>query len=252
MNASKLLNPLTISIAGLLLTVVAGVLIYMLLIKNTNASLDAETADYQSNVQYEDPLQKAQAVKSVKDAQTQVQQVTASWNQIQYTKNPDIDYSDVMTAWNQYIDELNFKLAPSIEQWMPSTGIKPTAPITTPAPPADPNAVVAFNPIVIPLNSGSPINVVGTFPQILHHVAAWNNFNRIVLIDKLQLAGISPWVTGSYTATVYEFPRNADKPGVSVPSSATATAAGGVAGGQTAGPQGSPSGLTPPRSTAGG
>jgi len=136
-----------------------------------------------------------------------------------------------MNAWSQYINELNFKLGPSIDQWMPSTGIKPTAPITTPAPPADPNAVVKANPIVIPLNGGSPIVVVGSFRQILHHVAAWNNFNRIVLIDKLTLVGISPWVAGAYTATVYEFPKNGTTPGTLFPTGTGATGAGGGIGG---------------------
>ena len=167
MNVSKFINPLTISIAGVLLTVVAGVLIYFLLIKSTLDDLASQTTTYEANEQYEGPQQKTQAQLQVTQAQTQVQEYNSEWDQILRTKNPDIDFSDRMKAWNEYIKEVNFDLAPSVEQWMPTTGIKPTAPITTPAPPADPNAVVAKNPIVIPLNGGTSITVIGSFPQIL-------------------------------------------------------------------------------------
>jgi hypothetical protein len=225
MNISKFVNPLTISAVGFVLTVLAGVLIYVLLIQKTLADVNMQTGIYQQNVGAESPQAKAAAEAAVTQAQVNVAAVQAQWTAIQIAKDPDIDYSDRMLAWNQYINELDFKLAPSIEQWLPSTGVKPTAPITTPAAPADPNAVVANNPIVIPLDGGSPISVVGSFPQILRHVEQWNNFNRIVLIDKLTLAGISPYLIGTYTATVYEFPRNADKIGAAVPSTAGAVAA---------------------------
>lgn len=89
---------------------------------------------------------------------------------------------------------------------------------------------------------GGTIKVEGTFPEILHHIALWNNFNRIALIDGLTLSGNSPNLVGSYNITIYEFPRNADKPGKQVPSSAgTGPGAGG--GGMRMGP---PGGGAPP------
>jgi hypothetical protein len=236
MNASKYITPLTISIAGVFATALALALVYFLLIKKTQAVLSTQTGIYNQYVQYEGPQELKSANDKVTQATVAKQLVQDKWTQIQTSRDPVIDYSNVMNAWSQYIAELNFHLAPSIEQWMPSTGIRPTQPITTPAPPADPNAVISKNPIVIPLNAGSPIQVVGTFPQILHHVAAWNNFNRIVLIDKLTLAGISPWVTGSYTATVYEFPLNGTTPGITVPSGGGGGGGGGYSGQMSSGP----------------
>jgi hypothetical protein len=243
MNLAKLINPISVTILGVVLTIVAAALIFTLLIKDTMADLSTQTATYQANEQYEGPGPKTAAQQQVTQAQLQVQNFNDQWNQILATKNPDIDYSDRMAAWNEYIDELNYHLGPSVEQWMPTTGIKPTGPITTPAAPSDPNAVVAKNPIIIPLNGGSAITVIGSFPQILRHVEAWNDFNRIVLIDKLNLTGISPFVTGTYTATVYEFPHNGNSPGAAVPSAPGVAGNGGAPGpGGMQGPGGMPPG----------
>jgi hypothetical protein len=256
MNASKFVNPLTISLAGVFATAIAVGLIYFLLIKNTVTDLTAQTATYTSNVQNEGPGPKKAADATVTAATQQVQDVATQWAQIQEKKNPVIDFSNVMLAWNQYINEVNFKLSASIEQWMPSTGIKPLTAITTPSASSDPNSAVAKNPIIIPLNSGGAISVVGTFPQILHHIAAWNNFNRIVVVDKLALEGISPWLTGTYTATVYEFPINGDKPGTAVPSTAGAGGGSATNGGPPGfvpptGPTGPPAGFVPPTGPSG-
>lgn len=67
------------------------------------------------------------------------------------------------------------------------------------------------------------IRVMGSFAAILHHVAMWNNFNRIAVITGLTLAGNSPDLTGSYDITLYEFPRDTGKP-------AAKPAAGGAPG----------------------
>jgi hypothetical protein len=242
-NMSKLVNPLTISIVGVVATVIAALLIYFLLIRSTTSDLAQQTTTYNANVGNEDPTVQKQAQDSVTKATQNVNTVKQQWTDMQDAKDPDIDYSDRMVAWNEYINELNYKLGPMIEQWIPTTGVKPTSAITTPTASSDPNDIISKNPIVIPLNAGSSISVVGSFPQVLHHIEAWNNFNRIVLIDKVALAGISPFVIGTYTATVYEFPRNADTPGPAVPSTAGAASSGGPPGG----PPGMPPGGPPPQ-----
>lgn len=88
------------------------------------------------------------------------------------------------------------------------------------------------------------LKVVGTFPAILKHIKSWNNFNRIAKITDLSLSGNSPYLTGAYNVVIYEFPRNADKPGKRMPSDA------GSAPGAAGGPAGAPTG--PPAAIAAG
>jgi hypothetical protein len=95
------------------------------------------------------------------------------------------------------------------------------------------------------------IKVQGTFSEILHHISTWNNFNRIALIDGFTLSGNSPDLVGSYDVTIYEFPRNTDKPGKQVPSEAGTGAGGGGGGGAAGMPRmmpgggGAPPGMPP-------
>jgi hypothetical protein len=230
MNASKYINPLTISITGLVAILIAASLVYFLMIKSSMEKLSEETGIYTTNEQYEGPAALAQANNQVTLANQNVSAVQTQWNRILVSRDPVIDYSNVMLAWQQLINELNYNLATSVNQWMPTTGIKPTGPVSTPAAPSDPNDAIAQDPIVIPLNDGSSITVIGSFPQIVHHIEAWNNFDRIALIDDLSLQGVSPWLSGTYTATIYEFPRNGSKPGKAVPSNATGGTGGGMPG----------------------
>jgi hypothetical protein len=226
MTKSSYFNWITVTIFFSFVTIGAVCGIYFALISPTEVDYQAQLSTYTQDSPSEGPGPIAIANKAKSDATAKVKVVQDQWNEIVATKNPDIDFSDVMLAWNQYMNEINFTLGASIDQWLPSTGVRPTAPITTPAAPANPNLVVTKNPIIIPLNGGSPITVVGSFPAIMKSIAAWNNFDRIVMVDKVSLRGVSPWITATYVAEVIEFPRNADKVGHPLNSGTGASASG--------------------------
>ena len=165
--------------------------------------------------------------------------------------------SDRFLAWRQLTRELEFTLGPLVEHWLPHSGIQPLGMIYLDAPSPDPNAVPQ-SIIAIPLRmapfqstggngggggggmpsgggggapggaGGGSMSVLGSFTDILKHVENWNKFNRIVLIDTVNVSGYSPIVTGTYNATVYILPTNGDKIGAPVPSGAAAAGPGGA------------------------
>ena len=55
------------------------------------------------------------------------------------------------------------------------------------------------------------ITVAGDFRRILYHILKWNDFNRLVLADNLQLHGNSPFMTATYSAEVIIFPQGDNK-----------------------------------------
>ena len=59
--------------------------------------------------------------------------------------------------------------------------------------------------LVVPLGT---VTVNGDFRHILTHFNDWQYFNRLVSVDGLTLVGNSPYMQGSYTATMYIFPQN--------------------------------------------
>jgi hypothetical protein len=76
--------------------------------------------------------------------------------------------------------------------------------------------------------AGGGMKVVGSFPLLLKHIKSWDNFNRIAEVTDFSLSGNSPYLTGSYDVSIYEFPRNYDKPGKAVPSGSEGGGAGGA------------------------
>jgi hypothetical protein len=70
-----------------------------------------------------------------------------------------------------------------------------------------------------------------SFERLLNHVRKWNEIpNLVVLVDGLSISGMSPNLVGSYTLTVFVYPRNGDNPGPNVPSSPQAGGAGAPGG----------------------
>ena len=77
-----------------------------------------------------------------------------------------------------------------------------------PPPPTSPNdPMIRSGVLQVPLG---PVSVSGDFHHILTHFYDWQYFNRLVLVDGLSLSGNSPYMQGSYTATLYIFPQNDD------------------------------------------
>jgi len=163
---------------------------------------------------------------------------------------PPYDVSDRFRAWKQISYELEAYLGPDIERWVPRTGVTLLSAVSVQAPPSSPNGITNV-PMVIPIGGGS-VSVGGSFRNILAHILRWNNFNRLVLIDNLQLAGTSPYMEGTYSAKVIIFPQNEDKIGAAIPEagSGTSTATFGGAGGPGGPMGGMPGGapMAPPQS----
>jgi hypothetical protein len=252
-----------VAIIGSVLTIGIPVGVFFGLIKPEMDKIAAQKATYDANSQYVGPAPLNTHKQALQAAVNQVAAAEARWDGITRTKNPDIDLSDRFLAWRQLTRELEFVLGPSVEHWLPHTGIQPLGIIYLDAPSPDPNAVppsvitVPLRMAPFPTASAGPgggggesatpasfsaapsggggggsttgsMNVLGTFPGILHHIESWNKFSRIVVIDNVSLSGYSPIITGSYNATVYIFTTNGDKEGTPVPSGAATTTQNGL------------------------
>ncbi len=208
------MTPLIVGIIGVLLTVGAGAAIWFLLISPANVQLAAQQATYDANKASEDPVTIKNAENALVAAKKQAAVITAQWTSIQRMKNPTLDFSDRYRAWGEWLSEANYDFAPRLNAFLHHTGITPLTAVGAPPTYSDPNAVPSGT-LAISLGQ---INVAGSYQQILNHIAAWNRFDRIVVVDGLGLNGYSPFMTGSYTATEYIFTTNSDKPGPPVPS----------------------------------
>ena len=207
------LNPLIVAVIGAVACLAAFGSIFYFGVVPKKTALTAAEARYNAAASDADPVKQASAKADVLKAQTEVDAAQVQWRQIESTKMPPYDVSHRFLAWQQLQRELALNLGPSLLRWIPKTGVVPLTDITLPAPPPSPNTVTAA-PLIIPIGSGTT-SVGGSFPRILNHVRQWNNFNRLVLIDGLQLHGNSPYMKGDYTAKVIIFPQNdatVDKP----------------------------------------
>lgn len=221
------------------------------------AKQDADAAQARYDAAYPDStLQQQQAATAdLVKAKHEVAQTKAKWIVIQDTIMPPFDVSNRYRAWKQLSNELSYNLGPSLQHWIDSTGVVPLTSVSLPAPPANPNLITAA-PLVIPINGssiggassslggaggypgagggagGGAITVGGSFRQILKHVQLWNSYKRLVLVDNLSLHGNSPYMTGSYGASVIIFPQNDTNVAKPIPaaSSGTATGMGGYPG----------------------
>ena len=235
------LNPLIIGGIGAALSLLAIAGIYFLLIKPTLDATAVQQGIYNQN--YPDSTEAAQrsAQKSLQAAKVQVQQTKFQWAVVSAAKMPRYDVSNRTLALNQITYELSHYLGPDLQRQLHTTGVKTGTQIVLPAPPLSPNDITAA-PVVIPLGT---ITVNGDFRHILTHFYEWQSFNRLVLVDSLALTGNSPYMTGTYTGTLYIFPQNDDKLGPIIPQAAGGTGAGAGAsapGGFRGGPPGAPPG----------
>ncbi len=202
------INPAIVAAIGVVLSLLAVFGIGFLLIKpvqdqtaTAQARLDAASPDASD-------AKNAAAKKDLKAAALEVKVTRQQWAQREAQLMPPYDVgTDRFKALRQLTYELDHYLGPDLERQMRTTGVSSTTVFKLPAPPVNPNSITNA-PIVIPLGS---VTVNGDFRRILTHFYDWQYFNRLVLVDGLALHGSSPYMQGTYNATLFIFPQNDDK-----------------------------------------
>jgi hypothetical protein len=223
--------PIIVAVVGAIACLLAIILPYFLLIQPTQGRIDAANARFQAAFNDSTPTAHAAAQKSLDDANASAADIRSQWHVKEKTLMPPFDVSHRDTAWKQLAHELSENLGPSLERWMSHAGVVQLSSIAIQAPPNSPNGITG-SPIPVPVNSSGTMTVGGDFRSLLAHVLKWNDFNRLVLIDQLKLAGNSPNMQATYSATVFIFPQNGDKLGATIAKSGVGGAtAGGFGGG---------------------
>ena len=226
------INPLIVAVVGIVLSLLVIAGIGFLMIKPTLEATAVQQGIYDQNFPDSTPGAQKLAQKGLTDAKVAVQQIKFQWAVESAAKMPRYDVSNRTLALRQITYELDHYLGPDLQHQLRTTGVKSDTQVVLPAPPLSPNDITAA-PIVVPLGT---ITVNGDFRHILTHFYEWQSFNRLVLVDNLALTGSSPYMQGTYTATLYIFPQNDTSLGPIIPG------AGGGTGG-TASPGGYPGGF---------
>ena len=230
------LSPLVVAIVGVVLSLLAIGLILFLLIKPTQESIATQQARLDANAPGDSPesrqagldAKKKKGLKDVRDAKLQVQMTKMQWAQVEAALMPPLDVSDRNKAFRQLTFELTHYLGPDLQRHLALTkGVTSPTRFALPAPPTSPNdAMIRSGVLEIPLGT---VNVNGDFRHILAQFSNWQYFNRLVMVDGLSLDGNSPYMQGSYTATLYIFPQNDDR--LAAPIAKAGVAGTGAAGG---------------------
>jgi len=230
------MSPILVAVIGIVLSLMAVAGIAFGLIKPTQDKIAAAQARY--DAAYPDSTLPAQnlAQKALDAANLQVRMAQNLWAQKDAALMPRYDVSNRFGALKQLTYELTQYLGPDLERHARQSSVRSTTNFNLPAPPVNPNDITNA-PVVIPLGT---ITDVGDFRGILTNVYNWQYFNRLVLIDDLALHGNSPYMQGTYTATLYIFPQNDTKLPPPIP------AAGGGATTTPGGRSGSAFGSTSP------
>ena len=252
------ISPWAVAGVGIALSLLAIAAIIFLMIKPTLDQTAAQQAIYNQNFPDSTPGAQRLARNQLAAAKLQVKQIQFQYAVKAAAKMPRYDVSNRNLALRQITYELTRYLGPDIQRQLQATpGAKSTTQVVLPPPPVSPNDITAA-PVVIPLGT---ITVTGDFRSILQHYYNWQHFNRLVLVDNLALAGNSPYMTGTYTATLYIFPQNDTKLGPIIPEAGTGTGAGAAPGGYPGsggtpssypGSSGRPGGARPSPGAAGG
>ena len=222
------ISPWAVAGVGIALSLLAIAGIFFLMIKPTLDQTAAQKAIYDQNYPDSTPAAQNTAKKQLAAAKLQVKQIQFQYAVKAAAKMPRYDVSNRTLALQQITYELTRYLGPDIQRQLQATpGAKSNTQVVLPAPPVSPNDITAA-PVVIPLGT---ITVTGDFRSILQHYYNWQHFNRLVLVDGLSLTGNSPYMTGTYTATLYIFPQNDTKLGPIIPGAGTGTDAGAAPGG---------------------
>jgi hypothetical protein len=236
---STRINPVVVAVIGSVLCILAVVLISLMLIKPNQDNYAGYKARLDAAYNDSTPAAQQAAQAKLTQAKNDAHAIYAKWAATQKAIMPPFDVSRRYQAWGQLAHELSYNLGPSLERWVTKTGVVRLSSISIQAPPNSPNDITGA-PIVIPI-SGGGVEVGGDFRTLLTHVVAWNDYNRLVMIDGLQLDGNSPFMSAKYRAEVIIFPQNADKVDKPIGTAgAGGNAAGGAGGGYPGGPGGYP------------
>ena len=219
------ISPWAIAGVGAALSLLAIVGIFFLLIAPTLAATAVQQGIYTENYPDSTPSAQKSAQQALQAAKLKVQQIKFQWAVKSAAKMPRYDVSSRPLALRQITYELTHVLGPDLQHQLNATpGAKSPTQIVLPAPPLSPNDITAA-PVVIPLGT---ITVNGDFRHILAHFYEWQGFNRLVIADNLAFTGSSPYMTATYSATLYIFPQNDDKLGPIIPQAGGGTAAPGA------------------------
>ncbi|MGI4788153.1 MAG: hypothetical protein ACRYFS_04815 [Janthinobacterium lividum] len=222
------INPLIVAVVGVVLSLLAAVGIYFLMIKPTLDATAVQQGIYEQNQPDSTLSAQNAAKKKLTAAKLQVQQIKFQWAVKSAAKMPPYDVSNRPLALRQITYELGHYLGPDLQHQLRVTkGVTTSTLIALPAPPLSPNDITAA-PVVVPLGT---ITVNGDFRHILTHFYEWQSFNRLVLVDNLAFNGSSPYMQATYDATLYIFPQNDDKLGPIIPQAGDGTGAAGASGG---------------------
>jgi hypothetical protein len=225
------ITPLVVAIIGSVMTIAAIVLIYFFMIqpirtKTEEASTRRDAAVSSGGTQNDVTKAKADLV----NATVQAKATTVAWHGKEVALMPPFDVSKRYSAWRQLSHELSENLGPSLERWMARSGVVQLSSISIAPPPSSPNDITGA-PLVIPVSgSDGAMSVEGDFRRILAHLVKWNDFNRLVMIDKVELHGNSPFMQCKYNASVIIFPQNPTAVAAPVTSAGTGAAAGAAGG----------------------
>ena len=236
------LSPAIIAVIGTVFCLLAVGLIVWFLIKPTQERINAQQAIFDLNKNDATPAAQAAALKKVRLAQIQVAQIKARWAVDQARYMPPYNVANRQLAVRQLTYELGQYLGPDLERQFKAGGVTNTTNVTLPPPPISPNDISAA-PLVIPLG---PVTVGGDFRRILTHFYKWQSFNRLVLVDGLALDGNSPYMTGTYNATVIIFPQNDGELPAPIAKAGGGAAAGTTPGGYPGASPGTFPGSRPP------
>jgi len=241
MDFSKLTR-VHVIVIGVVLMLITGASFYFLGPAKTNENLTA----YQGQLDGYNAVIGTEAAKKkdLANAKVEVAQKQALWARTEMTKmpQPPIDLSKpdqegqtkaMIRLWHEPA-----KTVPLVERFALNTRkVIVTTNFGVPGQPTDPRAIPQ-QMIEWPLGS---ITVQGTFPEIINYMKRWNQAGRLVAVDNFQIAGKSPFLTGTASVTVYIFP----KPNPQAPPPQSSFGGYGGPGGGAFGPAGAEPGAFP-------
>ncbi len=223
-----MLSKLTLQNVIVIGIVVAAVIasgIFFVLIRPTQAEI--KNLDTQIEAASQRAAQLPAAKKQLENAKKEVEEARLKWARYERSKMPNIDMTDRLKAALAFWKEPE-RTAKLLQDFVSkSQDVIFLGGFAIGVPTTDPNQLPW--PIwIVPLGT---FQVQGDFESILRHVERWNNAPRLVLVDGLQLSGVSPQLIGQYTATLFILPRaKDDKPAEMLPSAGAAPGMGGMAG----------------------
>ncbi|MCS6830569.1 MAG: hypothetical protein RMM08_09345 [Armatimonadota bacterium] len=212
-------------VIGIVVSAVIASGIFFVLIRPTQAEI--KNLDTQIEAASQRAAQLPAAKRQLEDAKKEVEEARLKWARYERSKMPNIDMTDRLKAALAYWKEPE-RTARALQQFVSkSQDVIFLGGFAINVPSTDPNQLPW--PIwIVPLGT---FQVQGDFESILRHVERWNNAPRLVLVDGLQLSGVSPQLIGQYTATLFILPRaKDDKPAELLPAAGGAPGMGGMAG----------------------